>query len=123
MTKTRLSLFYLAGYLLPSGFALMIAPQPFLKLLLTNGEYGDIMPRFIGAFLISLGIIVVQIIRLRIDTLYTTTLIVRIFLCLCFIGFYIYAGDPLFLVLLGVVGLGIILTTSCYLLDKNVRSE
>ena len=45
MKKTRLSLFYLAGYLIPSGLVLMFAPTPALRLLRSTGQYGDVMPR------------------------------------------------------------------------------
>jgi hypothetical protein len=33
MDRTRLSLFYLAGYLLPTGLALILAPETAMKLL------------------------------------------------------------------------------------------
>jgi uncharacterized protein YjeT (DUF2065 family) len=77
MTKTRLSLFYLAGYLLPSGLGLLLAPRLTAKLLLSNAEYDTIMLRLAGMFLLGLGIIVVQLIRLRIEVLYSTTLVDR----------------------------------------------
>jgi len=42
MIRTRLSLFYLAGYLIPAGLLLLFAPTFALRLLLSNGEYGDV---------------------------------------------------------------------------------
>ncbi len=45
MKKTHLSLYYLVGYLIPAGIGLIAAPQFVLKLLLSNGDYGDVMPR------------------------------------------------------------------------------
>ena len=45
MIRTRLSLFYLAGYLIPAGLLLLFAPTFALRLLLSNGEYGDVFPR------------------------------------------------------------------------------
>jgi cytochrome c biogenesis protein CcdA len=67
MKRTRLSLFYLAGYLLPSGMALLVAPRFFLKLLFFDHDYGDVVPRLVGVLFIVVGIIVVQIIRYRLE--------------------------------------------------------
>lgn len=119
MKRTRFSLFYLAGYLIPSGLLLLFAPRFSLKLLFSNGEYGDVLPRLVGVLLIGLGILIVQIIRLRLDMLYTTVIGVRVFFCICFLVFYFLSQDPLFLVLLAVVGFGLVLTTLSYLLDRQ----
>jgi len=123
MKKTHLSLYYLAGYLLPAGLALLFFPQIALKLLFSNGAYGDVFPRLTGAVLIALGIIVIQIIRLRLETLYTTTLFVRVMLCSCFVAFYIYSRDPFFLSLLVIVGVGILLTGTSYVLDRRQNQK
>ncbi len=48
MTWTRLSLYYLCGYLLVGGPTLLVFPVEGLRLLLSNGDYGDIMPRVVG---------------------------------------------------------------------------
>jgi hypothetical protein len=48
MKRTHLSLYYLVGYLLPAGIALIAAPKVALKLLLSNGNYGDVLPRLLG---------------------------------------------------------------------------
>src|SRR6516225_8656094 len=45
MKKTRLSLFYLGSYLTIIGLGLLLAPHDTLKLLLSNGDYGDVIPR------------------------------------------------------------------------------
>jgi uncharacterized protein YjeT (DUF2065 family) len=121
MRRTRLSLFYLAGYLLPTGLLLLAAPQQTLRLLLSNGNYGDVLPRVVGLLLVAIGIIVVQIIRQRVEALYPTTLAVRILLIAGFLGLYRYTADPLFLVITGVVGLGFILTGTSYVLDRRER--
>lgn len=118
MAKTRLSLFYLAGYLFPAGLGLLLAPRVALRLLLSNGDYSDVMVRLAGMFLVGLGIIVVQLIRLRNEALYPTTLIVRVFFCVCILLFYVMSGDPMFLVMLGIVGLGLAITGTCYLAER-----
>ncbi|MGQ0579737.1 MAG: hypothetical protein ACT4PQ_12630 [Betaproteobacteria bacterium] len=123
MKRTHLSLYYLVGYLIPAGIALITAPQLALKLLLSNGTYGDVLPRLLGVVLLALGIIVLQIIRLRVHALYSTTLIVRGVILVCLLGLYIYARDPLFLTLLGIVGLGFILTGGSFWLDRQSRKN
>ena len=124
MRRTRLSLFYLAGYLLPTGLALLVAPRTTLRLMLSNGQYGsDVFPRVAGLLLLALGIIIVQIIRLRAEALYTTTLMARSVLLVGFLGFYWYTRDPFFLVVLGVVGVGFALTGTSYWLDRNERRD
>ena len=119
MKRTHLSLYYLATYLTGGGVALVIAPQFFVKLLFSNGDYNDVTLRFLGILLISLAIIVAQIIRRKVEVLYTTTLVVRIFICAGLIGLYVSSHDPLFLTLLVIVGLGVVLTGTSYYLDKR----
>ena len=118
MKKTRFSLFYLAGYLIPAGLLLLIAPTFSTRLLLSNGNYGDVFPRLAGMLLIGIGVLVVQMIRLHLDMLYTTTLAIRLFFCVCFIVFYLISQDPFFLVLLVIVAFGLVLTGSSYFMDR-----
>lgn len=119
MKRTRLSLFYLVGYLIPSGIMLLVAPHFALKLLLSNNDYGNIFPRTAGMLLVGLGIMILQMIRLRLSSLYSTTLIVRSFFFVCLLNFYMLNHDPFFLVLLVVLSIGIVLTTTSYVLDKQ----
>jgi uncharacterized protein YjeT (DUF2065 family) len=119
MEKTRLSLFYLAGYLILGGIMLLFEPRFSLKLLLSNGDYGDVFPRTAGMLLIGIGMLIVQIIRFRLSEIYTTTLVVRGFFFVCLVGFYLISKDPFFLVLLALLVFGIILTTINYLLDMQ----
>ena len=48
MKRTHFSLYYLIGYAIPSGLLLLIAPQVAFRLLLSNGAYGDVLPRLLG---------------------------------------------------------------------------
>ncbi|MES1021410.1 hypothetical protein ABN584_00730 [Gloeocapsa sp. BRSZ] len=119
MERTRLSLFYLVGYLIPSGVMLLIAPRFSLKLLLSEGDYGDVFPRAAGMLAVGLGIMIVQMLRLRLSKLYSTTLIVRSFFFVCLLSLYKLNRDPFFLVLLIILSIGIVLTTTGYVLDKQ----
>jgi len=117
--RTNLSLYYLAGYLLPAGTLLLIAPDFATKLLLSNRTYDDAPFRLAGILLIGLGILVVQIIRYRLEVLYPTTILVRLLISATLIGLFVRTGDPFFIVVLAVVVFGIVLTASSYLLDRR----
>ncbi len=117
-----MSLFYLAAYLLGAGIALILAPSLALTLLFATGKYGDVLPRLLGVVLLALGIVIVQIIRYKLEVLYPTTLIARTFIVVVLAALLIYSHDPLFISLLIVVGLGMILTGTSYLSDRRKKS-
>jgi hypothetical protein len=110
MNKTRLSLYYPATYLTVAGVLLLAAPQFSMRLLFSNGDYGDVFPRVAGMMILGLGLIVIQVIRLRQEQLYSTLWAIRFLFCVGWLGFYFYTGDPYFLVLFAIVGLGFIWT-------------
>ena len=119
MKKTRLSLLYLGSYLTIIGLGLLLAPHDTLKLLLSNGDYGDVFPRVAGMLMSGLGLSVFGKIRARSSELYPATLLMRVYFIACIVAFYAMTGDPLFLVLVGIVGLGFGLTLFSYLTDRR----
>ena len=121
--RTRRSLFYVVGYLIATGIALMIAPRPTLNLLFSNGNYGEVMPRVVGAFMVGLGSVVVQIVRLRLHQLYVTTMLVRLgFLVWC--GYlYFISDDPLFLTMSVVISGGLLLTFLSFVSDRKAQRK
>jgi hypothetical protein len=119
LNRTRRSLFYLVGYLLPTGIALLLFPAGTMRLLLSNGHYDDVFPRVAGLLLIGLGLVVAGIIRYRTEVLYPVTLIPRLVFCVGFVGFYLFTRDPLFLVILAVVGFGMTFTGLTYLGERS----
>ena len=123
MKRTRISLFYLSNYLIIGGAGFLFVPNIVLQLFQSNGDYHNMILRMVGVLLISLGILVVQIIRLRISELYPTTLIVRIFILLSFISLYSIYEDPMMIVLTIIVGIGFFYTLSSYILDRRDRKE
>ncbi len=122
MKRTHYSLFYLIGYLIPGGLGLLTFPKLTLKLLFSNTDYGDVLPRFVGMLMLALGIIVMQAVRHRLEVLYTTALIVRSGMLPIMLGLYLYSGDPLFITLLVVVGVGVVLTGVSYWLDRRSKA-
>lgn len=119
MNRTRLSFIYVASYLLGSGLALLVAPQFALKLLFSNGDYGDVLPRMAGALCIGLGVLIVQMIRLKIDGLYATTVFIRFFFIAVWIWLYVKSGDPFFLSVAGVVGFGVLITGATLVMERK----
>jgi len=119
MRRTRLSLFYLAGYLTFAGLALLVVPKFALQLLLSNREYGDVFPRLAGMLLLGLAALVTQIIRHRLEVLYPTTLLIRLFFLATFAYLFAISSDPFFLVVFGIVALGVLLSGYSYLTERR----
>ena len=119
LNRTRLSLFYLGSYLAIIGFGLLFAPHETLRILQSNGNYGDVFPRVSGMLMSGLGLSIFGMIRARSSAQYPATLVVRVYFIACIAAFYAMTGDPLFLVLIGIVGLGLVLTLGSYLLDRK----
>jgi uncharacterized protein YjeT (DUF2065 family) len=122
MKRTRISLFYVISYLLPGGLGLLAAPQLALQLLSSNGAYDDVMPRVVGMMMIALGVFVLQIVRRRVEDLYLTALAVRIGMLPIMLSFWLVSRDPLYLTLLGIVGVGVVYTSVSYRLDVRGRA-
>jgi hypothetical protein len=123
MSKTRLSLFYLGSYLTVIGFGLLFTPHTTLKILQSNGNYGDVFPRVAGMLMSGLGLSIFGMIRARSSELYPATLFIRVYFIACIVAFYAMTGDPLFLVLVGIIGLGFALTLAAHLLDRRDHVE
>jgi hypothetical protein len=122
MRRTNLSLYYLAGYLIPAGTLLLLVPEFATKLLLSNRTYDYAPFRLVGILLIGLGILVVQIIRYRLQVLYPTTVLIRLLISATLIGLYAQTSDPFFLVVLAVVVVGIVLTATSFVLDRRAAA-
>src|SRR5690349_2131009 len=110
LPRTRLSLYYLVGYTLPVGVALMSVPQITMKLLLTNHAYDDLGLRMFGVLLFSLGILALGLIVNKASSVYTGTLLVRGFIIAALFVLYSQYRDPALLVINLVVTVGWILT-------------
>jgi hypothetical protein len=119
MNRTRISLYYLAGYLIVIGVALLLSPNVTLRLMLSNSQYGDTFPRFAGMLMSGLGMNIAGVIRARAQALYPATLGVRAFFLIGIAWFYVLTRDPFFLVLLAIVAFGMILTLLSYLTDRS----
>jgi hypothetical protein len=121
--RTRLSLYYLATYLPFAGFALLLVPDFATKLLLSNRTYDDVFPRLAGALLLVIWVLIVQIIRHRVDVLYPWTVVVRIGLSAVLLALFVYSGDPFFAVIFAIVFFGVLLTGATYLWERGRLSS
>jgi peptidoglycan/LPS O-acetylase OafA/YrhL len=119
MDRTRLSLYYVVAYLAVAGLALLLVPDFALSLLLSNGDYGEIFPRFAGMTLIGIDILVFQIVRLRLEQLYSTTLLVRAFFLIVLALLFVLSNDPFFLVVFAIVGVGVAFTAFSYMQERH----
>jgi hypothetical protein len=118
LPRTRLSLYYLLGYTLPVGVALMSVPQLTMKLLLTNHAYDDLGLRMFGVLLFSLGILASGLIINKASSVYTGTLLVRGFIIAALFVLYSQYRDPALLVINLVVTVGFTLTFLSWRKDK-----
>jgi hypothetical protein len=119
MRRSRLSFLYLIGYLTGGGLALLIAPATALRLLLARDSYSPLLARFVGAFMLAFAVVVIQIMRHRVERLYPTVLAARVVLLGTLVWLYADSQDPLFLVLTGIVGFGMLLTGAGLLSDRH----
>ena len=119
MRRTNLSLYYLAGYLIPAGLLLLFVPEFATKLLLSNRTYDYAPFHLAGVLLLVIGILIVQIIRHRLAQLYTTTLVARALISATLLWLFVNTGDPFFAVVLGIVLIGVALTGTSYYLDRR----
>jgi len=115
----RLTLSYLAGYLLIGGLGLAFVPAVALKLFLSNGDYGDIMPRVAGMLMLGLGGLIAQFAYHRDYRYYAYSVYIRTFF-VGFLGFlYLRSNDPLFLVLDAIILVGLLPSAYALIRDRG----
>lgn len=88
-------------------------------MLLANVEYDPIAMRFAGVFILGLALIVLQAIRLRLDALYPTLIVVRAVFCAFYIVMFAQTGHPFSLSVFGIVGAGLVASGIAYTLDRG----
>src|SRR5262247_667976 len=116
----QLTFVYLSSYLLVGGLGLLVVPALTLRLLLSNGSYGDVMLRLVGVFMLALGRVILQFVRAHDYRYYRYTIIARIFIFVAMTALYFKSVDPLFLVLDAIVLVGLL--PSIYVALVIVRS-
>lgn len=117
----RLILIYVAFYLLVGGVGLSFAPDLSLRLFWSNGAYGDVMPRVVGMFMLALGAFVLEFVRRNDVSYFPTSAYVRALIVAFMIFLYAKSTDPLFLVLVAIVLVGLV--PSIYVLSRERFSK
>ncbi len=101
-----ISFWYLACYLSFGGLGFAFLPDVTLSMFLSNTDYGDVMPRVAGMFMILLGGLIANMAAAKDFNYYRYSVLARTFA----VGFLIYlqlkTGNPLFIVLLIIVLIG-----------------
>lgn len=104
----RLTFIYLASYLLVGGLGFLVVPELTLRLLLSNGSYGDVMPRLVGTFMVALGGVILQFVWAHDYRYYRYSIVARSFIVVAMTALYLKSRDPLFLVLDAIVLIGLL---------------
>jgi hypothetical protein len=100
------------------GVGLLLAPDLALRLLLSTGDYGDIMPRVVGMFMLVLSYLITSFIRRHDFRYYGATIAARVFIVVVLGALYLRSGDRLFLVLEAIVLIGLLPAIYLQISDK-----
>ena len=119
LSRTRVSLYFPATYLVAAGIGSILFPTFTLRLLLSTGHYEPVLIELCGLFLLGLAIIVIQTIRFRLATMYPTLMGVRVCFCGGYVMLYGQTHDPMFLSLLAIVGAGLLTSLICFARDRS----
>src|SRR3989475_11166270 len=93
----RVTLIYLTSYLFLGGLGLLVFPDLALPLLLSNGSYGDVMPRVVCMFMVVLSGFIFQFVYRRDYRYYTYAAFARYFIFLVLMALRFTTSDRLFL--------------------------
>jgi uncharacterized protein YjeT (DUF2065 family) len=104
----KLTLTYLATYLIGGGIGLALAPDFALDLLQSDQEYGDVMPRVVGMFMVALGSLIALFVAKSDYTYYPFSIAARTGIVIFLFILYSIDQDPLFLVLIAIVLIGLL---------------
>ena len=106
---------YLTTYLCIGGIGFAFIPDMTLKLFLSNGDYGNIMPRVAGIFMIALGGLIGTMTYNNDLRYYSYSVFIRTGLVAFFVWLFIISSDPLFIVILAIVLIGLLPSWYLYL--------
>ncbi len=108
MNVKRLLLLYLVGYLTLGGLGLALVPDLFLDLFQSNQEYGDVMPRVAGMFMLALAGLIGVIVYHEDYKYYPASVVVRTVIVVFLFFLYTIDEDPFFLLINLVVLVGLV---------------
>src|SRR5215475_12733924 len=91
------------------GIGFLVAPDLAIRLLGTTGPSRRVMLRLVGGFMVVLSLVVIGIVRDRVEVLYPITFLVRVVLLTTLLWGLLDSRDPMFLWLAGIVVLGMMM--------------
>ncbi len=114
----KITLIYLASYLFIGGIGFGFIPEMVLKIFMSTGIYGDIMPRVVGMFMIVIGFLITLFIKNEDYKYYLPTIIARSFIVIFLGALYFKTNDPLFIILDIIVLIGLLPSIYIFIKDK-----
>jgi len=116
----RIAFIYLISYLSVAAVGFGLFPALTLKLFLSNGDYGVIMPRMLGAMMGVLSFLLFMIYRNGDWKKYSPfTMMARTPLVLFIFYLYYLCGDPMFLIINAIILVGLVTTAVGTVLQRR----
>ncbi len=116
----RIAFIYLISYLGVAALGFGLFPALTMRLFLSNGDYGVIMPRLVGAMMGVLSFILFAIYRKGDWKKYSPfTMMARTPLVLFIFYIYYLSGDPMFLIINAIVLVGLLTTAAGTVLQRR----
>jgi hypothetical protein len=123
MNLKRISLSYVAAYLMMGGLGLAIIPDLFLELFQSNKDYGNVMSRVVGMFMITLSGLIAAMLYFKDFKYYGFSIAVRTFIVLFLFLLFFMNGDPFFIVINVIVLLGLLPSYVIFMKDRMKGSS
>ena len=114
---------YVAAYLAIGGLGLMFVPDQFLKLFQSNQEYGEAMPRMVGVIMLALSGLIARILQFEDYKYYGYSILARTIIVLMLFYVYTIDRDPFFLIINGIVLVGLIPSYVIALTSRKGKEE
>lgn len=123
MDFRRLSLTYVVSYLAIGGLGFLFVPDIARGLLLSNTEYDDVGFQLTGTMMLALSYLVFSIVRSADWKYYPVSIYARSFIVVVLTWLYFSESDPMFLVLDGIVLLGLIPSMYFHFVTQSSPSD
>ncbi|MEM6724791.1 MAG: hypothetical protein AAF598_12180, partial [Bacteroidota bacterium] len=106
-----------------AGTGLFLFPQFMLRALQSNEDYPSVIVQFAGMFMMVLSIFVFKVIQESLVSHYQLTIYLRLFMSACLIWFYVQTINPLFLIVLGILVVGLLLSIIGDIWDQKIKQS
>ena len=114
----KITFTYLASYLIIGGIGFAFIPELTLKIFFSNGEYGDIMPRVAGMFMVALGGLIATMTINQDFRYYVYSVYIRTAMTAFILWLFYVSKDPLFITIIIIVLIGLLPSWYTYLTKR-----